>query len=405
MAKNPPTLTAEPQVERLISTMLSRSLSASLVCCASLLSGCATTSTGTAQTQAIETLPTGSVYTHVIQTLRGMSLKITRIDVPFSPAGHGNAQVAAGYVWATKPSPLGLHKTVRIDAKSYQVAELSRPFTAGGADLLVDEHAVWFSDGISRFSGRGDLYRVDPNTNQITATIEAVGTPFASGDGAVWAYNLRTRVVSGIDTNNNQVRTQLVTQGGPYNDFYTFGAGSIWQFAHEGDVSSWQLVRGATPPSVVRRIDPSSKKVIAEISIGPYRPTDQIRFVAGAVWVLGERDKSGTAFATRIDVKTNLVTATIPLVRTVTGCVVHSLPKTPVFWDGGIWISTFCTAVGGLPGVLLKIDLQTNQVTGQFPLSQLFQNPRRSHPALAVGEGALWGFDGLSAIRFDSIRD
>ena len=265
---------------------------------------------------------------------------------------------------------------------------------------MVAEHSIWLSDGLARYAVSGDLYRVEPGTNQITATIEAVGTPFASGDGAVWAYNARTRVVSGIDTKTNQIRTQLVTQGGPYDDYYTFGAGSIWQYAHVGDVSSWQLVRGAIPPSVVRRIDPSSKKVIAEISIGPFRPTDKIRFVAGAIWVLGWRDKSGMAFATRIDVKTNLVAATIPLVRTVTGCVEHSLPKTPVFWNGGIWVSTFCTAVGRLPGILLKIDLQSNQVTDQIGLSA-FEGHLGGQPELAAGEGALWGFDGRSAIRFD----
>lgn len=400
MANNPPTSTAELPAARLVSTILSRSLGASLVCCALLLSGCATTPTGTAQTQAIEILPTRTVQTQVVRTLRGMPVKITRISVPFSGGGHGNAQVAAGRIWATNPSPLGLHKTIRIDAKSYQVAVLSRPYTFGGADLLVDEGSIWLSDGLARYGVSGDLYRVDLDTNQITATIPAVGTPFASGDGAVWAYNAQKRVVTGIDTKKNQIRTKLVTQGGPYDDFYVFGAGSIWQYAYVGDVSSWQLVRGATPPSVVRRIDPDSMKVIAEIPIGPHRPTDQIRFVAGAIWVLGWRDKSEMGFATRIDVETNLVAATIPLVRTVNACVKNSLPKTPVFWDGGIWVSTFCTAVGRLPGILLKIDLQTNQVTDQIGLSA-FEGHLGGQPALAAGEGALWGFDGRSAIRFD----
>lgn len=363
-----------------------RTLSASLACCALLLSGCATTPAGTVQTQAIE-------------TLRGMPVKITRISVPAAGMS-SNAQVAAGAVWAAAPGMFG-HKTIRVDAKSYRVAELSRPFTAGLADLLVDDHAIWFSDGMTKaFAGRGDLYRVDPDTNQVTATIEAVGSPFASGDGAVWAYNLRTQVVSGIDTTNNQIRTRIDTQGGPYDVSFAYGAGSIWQFAYEGDASAWQLTNGATPSSVVRRIDPQTTKVIAEIPIGPYHPTDRINYVAGAVWVLGERDNSGMAFATRIDVETNLVAATIPLTRTVTGCVEHSRPRTPVFWNGAIWVSTFCTDVGRLPGILLKIDLQTNQVTDQMNLSD-FEGHRHSQPALAAGEGALWGFDGVSAVRFD----
>jgi len=366
--------------------MTGRPLGPSLGCFAMLLAGCATA-------------PSGGVRTQATQTLAGVPVKITRISVP-AASMYSNAQLAAGSVWAAAPSVFG-HKTIRVDPKTYQVAELSRPFTAGFADLLVDEHALWFSDGMTKaFAGRGDLYRVDLDTNQVVATIEGVGAPFGSGDGAIWAYNLRTSVVSGIEMTTNEVSTHFVATGGSYNESFAFGDGSIWQFAHQGEVSAWQLANGAIPSSVVRRIDPRTGTVIAEIPIGPYVPSDRINYVAGAIWVLGERDTSGVGFATRIDVKTNQVTATIPLVRTVSGCVDHPQPKTPVFVAGGIWVSTFCTFVSRLPGVLLKIDLQTNRVADQLGVSNAYDR-RTGQPVLAAGEGALWGFDGRSAVHFE----
>ncbi len=370
----------------LVSTMISRLFSVALVCFALQLSGCA--------------VHKGAVQTQESQTLRGVPVKITSISVPSGI--NQNVQYSAGSVWATHASMSGFHKTIRIDPKSHQVTKLSRPWTAGFADLLVDERSIWFSDGMTKFTGRGDLYRLDIETNQVTATIEAAGTPFDFGDGAIWAYNPETRIVSGIDTKNNQVRTQLasVTQGFSYHDSFAFGAGSIWQLTYKDDVSAMQLAGGAIPPSVVRRIDPYTNKVIAELPIGPYRPSDRIRFVGGAIWVLGERDKGGKPFATRIDVKTNLVVATIPLVRSVERvCAAHSAPKTPVIWNGDIWVATFCSTVSRVPYILVKIDLQTNQVTDELRLPIAGGIP--GNPLLATGDGALWALIEDSVIRVD----
>lgn len=279
---------------------------------------------------------------------------------------------------------------------------LSRPWTAGFADLLVDRDSIWFSDGMTKITGHGDLYRLDIETNQVKATIEAVGSPFALGDGAIWAYNPQTQTVTGIDAKNNQVRTKttLVAQGSKYHESFAFGGGSIWQLTYKEEVSALQLAGGEIPPSIVRRIDPHTNKVTAEIPIGPYRPSDGIRFVEGAIWVLGELDTGGKPFATRIDIKTNLVAATIPLVRSMeSACAVHSMPKTPVFWNGGIWVATFCTSISRAPYILVKVDIETNQVTDELRLPVDKGSP--DHLRLAVGDDSLWGVDGSSAVRLD----
>lgn len=288
---------------------------------------------------------------------------------------------------------------------------MSRPRADGPNDFLVDENSIWYTDGAA-------LLRVDMATNQLTATIVDVGIPFAIGDGAVWTYNRGTQVVSGIDTITNQIRTQLAVPGRPYHPgSFTFGAGSIWQFAYEGDMSWWQANgrdvfwgnKEHILPSVVRRIDPYTKKTIEEVPIGlttgeldPYVSPERIHFVAGSIWVFGKSNDSSLLspghigpFAKRIDVGTNRVSATIPL----TGR--HTKPITPVFLDGGIWISVSGGSHLKGSSELLKIDLKTNQIAGVFSLYApgLFEAVNWSgtnglllnYPQLTVMGGTLWG--------------
>ncbi len=383
------TFAAKPHDGRLVRKGSNRLLDIVLVCCALLVSGCISP-------------PTGTVKAKVSQTVWSTPVKVTLITLP--GRFYTNPQSAAGYLWATRAG-LFSPSTIRIDPKSNEVIELSRPRSDGPNDFLVDENSIWYTDGEA-------LFRVDIETNQLTATIEDVGIPFALGDGAVWTYNDGTQIVSGIDTKTNQIRTQIAVPGRPYHQgSFTFGAGSIWQFSYMGDVTMWQdrNIHGDALSSIVSRIDPYTKKIIAEIPVGlftnivdSYISPDRIHFVAGSIWVLG-RSGSSTfmhpghidPFAKRIDVETNRLIATIPL----TGR--HSNPMTPVFLDGELWISVSggYNLSGG--SELLKIDLQTNQIAGVFSLYApgLFEPPNWNgtntmlvnEPQLTVMGGALWG--------------
>jgi hypothetical protein len=312
-----------------------------------------------------------------------------------------------GYVWATTIGK----KTFRIDPESFQVDELPRPRALRGSNrLLITEHSMWHSNGIPelvRPSGRLDLYRVDPSTNQITATITGAGAPFATGDGVVWAYNSRTGVVSEIDAKDNELRTQFATRASRTRDqsHFAFGAGSIWQFAYERDVSLWSLLwRDAYgdefPVGVIRRIDPVSKDVIAQMVIGPYVTTAPIRLLAGSIWVLGRQDNHGPALATRIDVATNRVSAVIPFAAN-TRCGSKVIAISSVAYDDAIWVSTGCVmGIGGAIGTTLqRIDPETNSVSDEI----LLYGAGRLWPRfLAAGEGALWALSDAGRLeRFE----
>jgi len=338
-------------------------------------------------------------------------------------------QSAAGYIWATQVNVF-THKTIRIDPKSNTVVELSRPWSEV-PDFLVDDHSIWYTDGMA-------VQRVDIASNKVTATIEGAGIPFALGDGAVWTYNHETHVVSGIDAGTSRIRTQILTKGRPYlSGSFAFGAGSIWQYSFAGEVSWWEAhgrdLSNADHvlPTVVRRIDPYTKKIIAEIPIGlttgildPDVPKDRIHFLAGSIWVLGKSADSSIMspghidpFVKRIDVESNQVTATVPLKNnpgiaantpTHISCPQYREPQAPVALNDGIWISMHC---GKAQSALLKIDLRTNQIVGEFgfaapgefePAGFLRGTGFISiRPALVVTGNALWGIDGDAAIRID----
>jgi hypothetical protein len=344
---------------------------------------------------AAQTIETQTVTVEIRPSLPGVPVTGATISLPSNEGPYHDVQVAMGYVWATTTGK----KTFRIDPESFQVDELPRPRALRGLKRsLIAEHSMWYSNGIPEFgpaSGRLDLYRVDPDTNEVTATITGAGAPFATGDGVVWAYNSRTGVVSEIDAQDDQLRTQIHTRASRARDqtHFAFGAGSIWQFAYERDVSVLNLVwrhqyGGEFPVGVLRRIDPGSKDLIAQVVIGPYSPTAQIRFVAESIWVLGRQDSRGPALATRIDATTNQISAVIALAENPR-CYSPVVARSLVAWDDAIWVSTGCVMGIGLSigTTLQRIDPITNSISDEI---LLYGSGQLWPQSLAAGEGALW---------------
>ena len=370
-----------------------KSLPLLLVGALALISGCAATVTS------------GGSDTRALQTTGGAPVRITRVPVSHA-VFHKDVQVANGLVWATAPGIFS-QKTVKFDPKTHEVTELERPFSTAGADLLVNEHAIWLSDTLTPTFGSGDLRRIALDSNETVATMAAVGYPFATAGDVVWAYNHLTGVASAIGIGDNRVRTKVATYGRKDQESMTFGAGSLWQFTFDAAASNLtvgcklpgSMVACMVPTGRVSRIDPRSGKVVAELSLGNFLPTDRISYVAGSIWLLGEKDASGAAVAARIDVATNRVVAQIQLPR-YPACVKNIRPRTAVEWQGAVWLSTYCTAVGRAPGRLLKIDLQRNEVVDQLLLTERHGH-RGGQPDLAAGEGAIWGLDGRSVLRID----
>jgi YVTN family beta-propeller protein len=135
-----------------------------------------------------------------------------------------------------------------------------------------------------------------------------------------------------------------------YPDWLEIAFGSIW-------VSNPGL-------NAIQRIDPGTRKVIAEVKVN--RPVAAIIAGFGSVWVASRGDKA----IVRIDAKTNRVTASV-------GVTVADSEGSLAAGEGGVW------ALTDRKGVLARIDPKTNTVVARITVKPC------SYAAMA-GYGAIW---------------
>jgi YVTN family beta-propeller protein len=174
--------------------------------------------------------------------------------------------------------------------------------------------SVWVSN-----CGDGSVSRIDPNTNRVVATIATGVCPFDLGvlDQSLWVVNADNHV-SRIDPATNSVIatvTAHLSECPRKCDFrgLTTGAGAVWV---------------TTARTSVLRIDPATNQVTATIKLGPC--CDTLRGVAvgfGSVWAA---DDGGNGVIARIDVNTLAVTALIPSVQ--------ANPSEITIFDKLVWI-------------------------------------------------------------------
>ena len=218
-------------------------------------------------------------------------------------------------------------------------------FTAGSAWVTLDAAAV---------------ARIDPSTNQVTATIPVGTFPVRAigGFGSVWVSDCGDGTVSRIDPTTNHVVATIATGICPF-DLGGVLDQSIWVVNADNHVS---------------RIDPTTNAVMATVTAHlsecPPAKCDfrGLTTSAGAVWVTTARTS-----LLRIDPATNQVTAEIKL-----GPCCSRLRGVAVGF-GSVW-----AAVDGLGGVIARIDLNTLSVTALIPSIQ--GNPSE----LTIFDKQLW---------------
>ncbi len=234
------------------------------------------------------------------------------------------ALAAGGYAASAAP---GAHVSAVIP---FSVNPTGVGFAAGSAWVTLDAAAV---------------ARVDPSTNQVTATIPVGNFPVRAigGFNAVWVSNCADGTVSRIDPDTNHVVATIPTGICPF-DLGVLDQ-SIWVVNADNHVS---------------RIDPVTNTVIATVTAHlsecPPAKCDfrGLTTGAGAVWVTTARTS-----VLRIDPATNQVTATIklgPCCSTLRGVAVGF---------GSVWASDY-----GLGGVIARIGVNTLAVTALIPSVQ-----------------------------------
>jgi YVTN family beta-propeller protein len=174
---------------------------------------------------------------------------------------------------------------------------------------------------------------IDPSTNKVVASI---AVPFSTdgegqiavGSGSIWVPD-QTGNIAGIDPATNKVLATYPVP--PGLAALAFGFDSLW-----GTVN---------PEGEVIRVGPTGS-IQATI-----RVASEPRFLAAGptgIWVLGQRDGA----VSRIDPKTNVVTATIPLnVPGEGGCIAAG--------GGSVWVTMPDTPV-------TRVDAATDRVLEQY---------------------------------------
>jgi YVTN family beta-propeller protein len=293
--------------------------------------------------------------------------------------------VGFGAAWVGAIRPKGL---VRVSEGSGRATDV--PLVHAPRAVATGLRSVWVV-----VAGDDKVWRIDPRTDAVTATIPVGGEPtgIAVGGGAVWVTSASRGTVERIDPISERVvadvrlghapsgvafahgRVWVAVRASPSEEQsgvhttsllatietgqdagITTGAGSVWVAEH----------REAT----LARVDPATNDVVARIPVGAL-PTNPA-YGAGAVWL----PEYGNNRISRIDPTTNRVTAAIPgLYYDVT---VGYGSVWAITWKDGDrdWISW-----GGR--TLARIDPQTNRVSARIDLpGTLF--------SVSVGGGSVW---------------
>jgi hypothetical protein len=232
------------------------------------------------------------------------------------------------------------------------------PGEASGA-VAVGAGTVWVASDTA-----GVVWRVDPATGTVVATVRVRGSPIqaqpsrlslAARDDQVWVAVPEEGALKRIDPATNTVAATITPGLSAVVD--DTGAPPL-ALALDAD-SLWVV---ATADGQVLRIDPASGTVLATIAVPA---PASILAANGSVWVAHGAEPA----VSRVDPATNAVAATIPLGGAAGVAAVDGLAAT----DGSVWAgvrqlapaSTTPTA-GAIDFALLRIDTATNAVADEI---------------------------------------
>ena len=132
--------------------------------------------------------------------------------------------------------------------------------------MLVAFGAVWVTSPTN-----DELYRIDPISNSVTATIELSSRPrfMTANESSIWVFNDGDGSVQRIDASGKVVAS--ISTGGPDKGTITTGGGYVW---------------ASTRPSPIIEIDPQTNTVRGkyDVFIEEY---GSLRYGGGSLWLSG----------------------------------------------------------------------------------------------------------------------
>jgi YVTN family beta-propeller protein len=309
-------------------------------------------------------------------------LTITTIEGPKELNG-GLPALGDGPVWFAKG------RLFQVDRENNQLSsvpiELEQLKNVGYAHggLAVGGGSIWRFGKAHNVEG---IHRADLGTGKCTATVELKPrkgfNSLTYGEGSLWVLNEHDGNLVRIDPGTNQVSATIELGKGFWQDL-KIADGSIWAMGLEN--------------GVVKRVDPHSNKVVDEFSAGKEQQNSFFKSPfkgglysfsvgEGALWVADRKD-TGKYILSRIDPKTHELVATIEM---------DDSNGAPVFWNSYGWVSSTGYLEAG--HFITKINLKTNRVAGRIFLPawkgggayKVFFKVGSEAPVLLVGKDSLW---------------
>jgi len=204
---------------------------------------------------------------------------VSRIDLDTNqvvatvPVGNLPRHIAAGYgaVWVGN---LGDGTVSRIDPSTNRVSATipldpsPQPFVAQPTGLVAGAGAVWVPSAVVGAES-GTVFRIDPDTNQILASIKVERWPaqVVTTDDAVWVTHTVPPVLSRIDPDTNEASANLSLECSTMG--LAADAASVWA--------------ACVSLPVLFRIDPRTNQATARIAIGDH--SEGVALGPNAVWV------------------------------------------------------------------------------------------------------------------------
>ena len=182
--------------------------------------------------------------------------------------GDGSIGVGAGSVWVVTFD--NHNKTLTRYNAATGAVEARIALPRRSKEVVFDHGSVWVTA-----AGRGELYRIDPASNEVVATISVTDSPsyMASGEGSIWILDLTAGVVQRIDGRTGELAATIDAGAIDSDGGIVAGGGFVWVI---------------TRRMTITRIDPASNKVRgnfrAEAGMNIGR---RIGYGAGSLWVSG----------------------------------------------------------------------------------------------------------------------
>jgi YVTN family beta-propeller protein len=248
----------------------------------------------------------------------------------------------------SRVDPLTNEVTASIDLGS------SRSCTLCWGAVATHADSVWATSSSARLT----LLGIDPRSNQITAHLPLPVFPSAvmtTSDGTVWVASVLDSAVLRFDPASEQVLTRINI---PRPSRLAAGEGALWVISLPDDAPDGRVVA----------IDTQTDSIIATVEVG-VQPI-AIAVGEGSVWVVDQ----GRQRLQRIDPIGGVIAASIP---------VGFLPTGVAVGEGSIWVVSLSAA--GVDGpALSRIDPATNTNLGSISVGH------GAPIGVTVGAGSLW---------------